>query len=135
MAARYTEADITRFRRRAYELGMLARMSFFRRPAAELVAICNGVGGQDAWGSDILTWIYRNYQAEAAIHDEGYDTGGTAEDRRRLDLEFYLNLQVGWEDRYRTLRWINPRALIDRRKIYLAYKAVSALGHNYFRYR
>lgn len=134
MPPRYTEADITRFRQRAYELGLLARTRFFNRPAADLISTCNGVGGEGAWGSDILTWIYRYYQTSAAIHDDAYDAGGGGNDRRRADLEFYLNLQSEWEDRYRHLRWINPRALIDRRKIYLAYKAVRALGHNFFRY-
>lgn len=132
---KYTEREIERLRERAFALGLVANTSFFQRPASELIDICNGVGGEGCWYNDILTLVFNNYQASAAIHDEGYHVGGEAEDRKRIDDEFRDNMIKEWVAKYGRWRWFRPVALLDRRKINPAYKAVRLAGHNYFHYK
>lgn len=133
--ARYTVNDILNFKKRAYELGLKASVRYFNRSAEELTNVCNGVGGEGSRLSNILTWAFWNKQVSASIHDEGYDAGGTEEDRKQLDKDFRDNMITEWVAERGFWRWFKLAAVLERRKINLAYAAVRTLGSAYFKYR
>lgn len=135
MSTRYNVDDIMKFKQKAYRLQLAAPNRYFNRSAEELTKVCNGVGGEGSKLSDKLTEIYKYYQTSASIHDEGYDAGGTEEDRNRIDREFRDNMYKEWEDRFGFWRWIKPKSIKERKKIKLAYVAVDLAGGLYFNYQ
>ena len=133
---RYTREQMARIRSEVIRCGLDVGKSFLALPLDTLREICNGVGADDSprWVRDILTWIYREYQASAAIHDCDYFAGSDAEDGRlTADRRFRNNCLLEWADCFGTMRWLRPRALWDRNKIRLAYNALRLFGESAWR--
>ncbi len=104
---------------------------FYNVSNEQLQQILNGYG-PDGWSQEaraVLTWIYRNYESSAAIHDVRYEySDGTQLHRQHADDEFEQNLKKQWRHRYGRSRWFNPVALYSYSKITTAYKTVQLFG-------
>lgn len=133
--AKYTEADIARFRARAHNLNFDTSPTYYTRPTPEMMEICNGIGGAGGFLNPVLNFVYMNYQASSSDHDERYHVGGDFADRLTADKALRNNMILEWKDTYGWLgRLLRPKARQERQLIDAAYLAVRAAGHNYFNY-
>lgn len=127
----YSITEIQTIKLTAKRQQLQAPEEFWLTSANNLQTILNGYG-PDSWSEsarDALTWIYRNYQESAAIHDVRYDMAtGQEVDRVVADNEFLENLKTQWSYKYGWTRWGNPVAIYGYIKINLAYKAVELFG-------
>lgn len=99
----YSVKEINDIRNAARALHMSARPEFYNLAGCELTKICNGYG-PDAWSEKrrkVMTWIYRNYAAGAAIHDVDFEfSDGTMKSFDEANDRFIENNKKEMRQRY-----------------------------------
>lgn len=127
----YSEKELGQMRRIAHELGLSAPSLFWKARLATLAKLCNGFGSESFPEPlrKLLDWLYRYYKALAAIHDVDYEmSDGTERKRFRADERFRSNAYIMWRHKYGWSRFVNPKALWERRKLKIAYKMLRLFG-------
>ena len=127
----YTVEHIVAIREQARRLGLSAPEIFWTMPAETLAGIANGYG-PDRWPEflrQLVSWIFRDYPAPAAIHDVRYEfSDGGESGRRTADDEFSANLKLAWRRRYPGCERLRPVALWDWGKLRLCVMLVRRHG-------
>lgn len=132
----YTEEDVIAMQKQAKELKLKYPECFIVMAPDELKKIANGYG-PERWSKalrKIVTWIFRNYPAPAAIHDVRYEfSDGRELTRHAADAEFAANLILVWQNRYGFFRYISITAWYDRWKISKAADLTAKYGSQAWR--
>lgn len=121
----YSESDIEDLRFSAAYFGLDCPDEFFSLPAAELAAVCNGVGPA-GWGK-LPRWILTNlsgkYAVVAAIHDLQQEQALLS--NREAALIFLSNALKIHRDTF--------GGVVGKGLIYLAYLALLVFGSAYWK--
>lgn len=105
--------DALELRMQARRLGLKAPDAFWTYGDIEtLNRLWNGYG-PDRWPEcvrDVMTWIYRNFEASALIHDFGYTfSDGSTDGWQVEDDRFYENLEIQRDTLYPWSKpWLYP---------------------------
>ncbi len=128
----YKVIEMIEMRRRANALNLAAQRGFWIDNASRLASICNGFG-PDRWSEkarEVMTWIWRNFQEAAMIHDWEYEhSDGLEASCNEADERFYTNCKILLADLYPAWKvWLLPVRAIAFVKIRLAYNALRLYG-------
>ena len=127
----YTRYELKQMRKLAAEFKLSAPSLFWRAKLSTLAELCNGFGSESFPEPlrKILDWLYRKYKVLAAIHDVDYElSDGTERKQILADERFRTNAYLMWRQKYGKLRFVNPIALWERRKLKIAYKMLRLFG-------
>lgn len=124
-------------RAQAQALGLSRSAIYDALTDAQLDAIWNGYG-PDRWPASIralMTWLYRNFQASASIHDVRYEfSDGTKSGWHLADDEMAENLRLQLDALYPLSRpWLRPLRWWAQKKITAANIALAAGGFQAYR--
>jgi hypothetical protein len=124
--------DAVILRNRSKRLGLSASTRYWDMPGEKLNVMYNGYG-PDKWPEclrAITTWLYRNFEATASIHDERYDgSDGTYAGWLEADDEFADNFKTEIESRYPFWSaWLWPLRVIALGKRTTAMEALELGG-------
>lgn len=127
----YDRHELKQLRKAARYFGLSAPSLFWRAKLSTLAELCNGFGSESFPKPvrKLFDWLYRKYKVIAAIHDVDYElSDGTERKRALADERFRTNAYLMWRQKYGKLRFVNPIALWERRKLRIAYKMLRLFG-------
>lgn len=119
-------------RKQAQALGLKRPPIFDALTVDQLEAIWNGYG-PDRWGErerGCMTWLYRNFQASACVHDVCYEfSDGTKSGWHAADDMMAENLQTQLDALYPSAKWwLRPLRWWAQKKITAANVALAVGG-------
>lgn len=128
----YTKEQILILRENACKIALSMPEDFLSADPEKLSRICNGIG-PERWKRKyriLATFIWRNFQEAAMIHDYRYSlSDGKKASRQKYDQEFYNNCLLLLHHKYpRWKIWTLPAKMYAYVKILLAEKLLKIFG-------